>query len=289
MLAGRVVLKNAIRADSAVVLCSLRAGALLCVCRSGGRSGSRSGGRGAPGPQRGGAGGGTRAAPPPDLSAMRLLPVWTQPLPLVPLVRFPHGIYTGCMGYVSLGPEAGDSHGRLLKTQKRVQRPEAVEPLRPKDGAVQRYSLRRRMDPPEVRRVMRGPPPLIEPLRLFLSSVPCDTGKSVETRPPDVRASTCKPISAARETSTLPPEVLARTSPSTSPMRMEPPKWTPTPYRSSFLERWTHPKFCPRPVLRCGQSSDCRPKSGPRRGPEDRLPQCHRRRCSVPNRAGAAP
>ena len=64
-----------------------------------------------------------------------------------------------------------------------VQRPEAVEPLRSKGGAVQRYSLRRRMDPPEVRRVMRGPPPLIEALRLFLSNVPCGAGKSVETRP----------------------------------------------------------------------------------------------------------
>ena len=42
----------------------------------------------------------------PDLSATRPRLVWTQPLPLVPLVRFPHGIYTGCMGYVSPGPEA---------------------------------------------------------------------------------------------------------------------------------------------------------------------------------------
>ena len=98
---------------------------------------------------------------------------------------------------------------------------------------MQRYSLHRRMDPPEVRRVMRGPPPLIEPLRLFLSSVPCDTEKLVETRPPDVRASTCKPISAARETSTLPPEVpqchrrnvlSSQIVLSTSPMRMEPPE-----------------------------------------------------------------
>ena len=121
--------------------------------------------------------------------------------------RHLHRLHGLCIAWAGGVLQRGDSHGRFLKTQKRVQRPEAVEPLRPKGGAVQRYSLRRRMDPPEVRRVMRRPPPLIGALRLFLSSVPCDTRRSVETRPPDVRASTCKPISAARETSTLPPEV----------------------------------------------------------------------------------
>src|SRR5512143_3567851 len=61
--------------------------------------------------------------------------------------------------------------------------------------------------PPDVRSCNNGPPPLIDVRRFCRFFDPATTGKSVETRPPLVLASTSTRRLPASSTWMLPPEV----------------------------------------------------------------------------------